>query len=385
MACGVSEGLQQDAEEVVLTPRPYQLPAIEALANTRLGYLVAPAGSGKTIMMALAIKMHEVKACRPLHVVWLAGTKEIVEQGENACKLAGLLGTQEFHCWQGLDRVPDCDMLVIDECHAVAAPCYKRLLRSTLVKKDGQWARRCITLAMSATPVREDGEPIEPIVGPCVYTVDPQVVKDAGGVLPAEVRVIQFDDPEARELAEVEAGRKYRSWMSDEQMSRVLWQSVKHHGIVKNKRRNGEAVRIASQHVGQGDSVIVLVETIEQGKEIADQIDGAEVLHAGIAKGLRSGRVADFRAGKLRCVVATQILDEGADFPIANVLIMARGGRAEGRLIQRAGRVLRPYEGKDRGLIYDFCDRTHGMLTGQFFKRLKIYNKMGYKVDYQKK
>ena len=365
----------------MITPRPYQVNAIEALANCNLGYLKAPAGSGKTYCAAFAIKMRELRELRPLHVVWLAGTRELLDQGKSACDNVGLLGTQEFSCWQGLDRIPDCDILLCDECHGVAAPCYKSLLRTTLVKNNGKWSRRCITWGLSATPLREDEEPIEPIIGPCVYTIPASVVKEAGGVLPGVVKVIEFLDIDAGKLAESFAIREYRSYMNDDQRSRVLFRHVKKHCVTENVKRNFEAVKKATMHIANGDSVIVLVETVEQGKLIADKIEGAEVLHAKVSKKIRSERVERFRSGELSCIVATSLLDEGFDAKIANVLILARCGKATGRTIQRVGRVLRTYEDQTHGLIYDFKDLSHKMIEVQFYRRLKIFKSEGFRIE----
>ena len=55
----------------MINPRPYQTAAIQALANCDLGHIVAPAGSGKTIMVALAIKLAGVRKLRPLSVLWV--------------------------------------------------------------------------------------------------------------------------------------------------------------------------------------------------------------------------------------------------------------------------------------------------------------------------
>jgi superfamily II DNA or RNA helicase len=91
--------------------------------------------------------------------------------------------------------------------------------------------------------------------------------------------------------------------------------------------------------------------------------------------------LAAFKAGEIRVLIATSLADEGFDAPIASVLIMAGCGKALGKMIQRTGRVLRPYPGKSSGIIYDFFDRSHGMLLNQSKRRKKIYLDQGYEVQ----
>ena len=364
--------------------RPYQIKPVEALANTRLGYIEARAGSGKTIMVAMACKFHEVKALKPLHVVWLAGTKEIVEQGKQACDAVGLLGTQEFHCFQGLKEVPECDILVVDECHQVAAPSYKDLLRTTLYKEDGRWKRRCITLGMTATKDRDDGEPIEPIIGPCVYRVDPDEIKKAGGVLPCEVRVVEYGQDRTKEI-EQEASKLYdgrlqwadRNKGTDENWKRCLYRSACQIGILNDPQRDKLIAELVTKH--DGETVLVLVGQVEHGKRIASMIPNAVVFHSGMKQ--RAEKIKLLKAGVIKVAIATQLADQGLDVPIASVLIMAHGGRSWRATIQRTGRILRPHAGKTKGIVYDFKDVSHPMLTAQFWTRVRHYKKIGYGID----
>ena len=75
---------------------------------------------------------------------------------------------------------------------------------------------------------------------------------------------------------------------------------------------------------------------------------------------------------------SSSLADEGLDVPRASVLVLAAGGRSAGKLEQRAGRVLRPFEGKSAGVVHDFLDR--GCLFGhaQARARTKVYEKLGY-------
>lgn len=61
----------------------------------------------------------------------------------------------------------------------------------------------------------------------------------------------------------------------------------------------------------------------------------------------------DFKAGKFTVLSNVALLAEGFDYPACEVMILARPTKSLIRYIQMVGRVLRPFHGKDRGLLLD--------------------------------
>ncbi|MDX1282979.1 DEAD/DEAH box helicase family protein [Shewanella colwelliana] len=61
-----------------------------------------------------------------------------------------------------------------------------------------------------------------------------------------------------------------------------------------------------------------------------------------------------FSKGELECITAIKCLDEGVDVPATRVAYILASTTNPREFIQRRGRVLRQYPGKDKAVIYDF-------------------------------
>lgn len=103
--------------------------------------------------------------------------------------------------------------------------------------------------------------------------------------------------------------------------------------------------------------------------------DGAEaMLAAGIACGVVEGTTpiptrehiySKFRSGDLQVISNCGVLTEGFDAPWASVCAIARPTQSASLYIQMAGRVLRPWKGKDGALVLDFVGNAtrHSLAT----------------------
>jgi superfamily II DNA or RNA helicase len=65
--------------------------------------------------------------------------------------------------------------------------------------------------------------------------------------------------------------------------------------------------------------------------------------------------IRNFASGSLGVLLAIDCLDEGVDIPSARIGIILASSGNEKEFIQRRGRLMRPYEGKQFAEIYDFC------------------------------
>jgi len=361
--------------------RKYQRDAVRAMIAQKRGICVAPAGSGKTVIAAELVGA-AIRRCYDdgnyfPKVVWVAHTREQVDQGKLALDrlaLDGFANTSVF-CYAANPVTIDADILIVDEAHWAGASTVCRLVDDC----------HGFVYGFTATPKREDGVKIEDIIGPILYTVDRQTIEAVGGVIPAEVRVVTFGKKgELEEPVEALAKQYYTSrlqWCDrqtggDEQLKRCQYRAAVNLAIRENEERDSMIAGIVRGHAD--DSVIVLVDTKEHGKRIRSLLSCSRFVASGEKS--RNTNLIDFKNGIIKCVICTSLIDEGFDSPVAGVLVMAGSGKAFGKIIQRTGRVLRPHESKDKGIIYDIHDVGHGMLSAQHWQRRRVYKQAGYRI-----
>lgn len=357
--------------------RPYQTTAVDFLLPRQRGFIVAPAGSGKTIMAANAVS-RKVEAFD--RVVWLANTREQCEQARAAllrCKWSVPL-TIDVHCVAARPDVSGASIIIIDEAHHTPAKTWWNTI-------DGA---DCIIWGFSATPWTGDWERdgvLKAVFGEEGFHVVPRKEVMDGGSITRGIVVVhdldregEFDESIAMLTAEeVVARMKRHPYIPrDEHERRARWQFTAE-AIRANGIRNARITSLANESAG---SVLVLVSTIEHGQALAESISGSLLVHAKLGKKKRAAAIEAFRNGSLRCMIATSLADEGLDVPRASVLVLAAGGRSAGKLEQRAGRVMRPHEGKEFGTVHDFTDRGAGLAHNQFKARARTYKRLGYTI-----
>lgn len=380
--------------------RSYQVAAVDWLRVRKRGAVVAPAGSGKTLIAAgaLAAVLQARTRNGKVHIGWLANTLEQCQQARAA--LAAFhaivdLADVSVRCAAAGADWSACTVLVVDEAHHGAAPGWRKQIESC---QGARWG-------FTATPPDEP-EAKRAFLGLFseVYTVPRESV--SGQIACARVVMLSATDPGLREPIDkgIAAGihgqmKRYGEWMLRQidpdgtkdpvkvqntlhaiLYQRVAWNVAIELGIVGNQARNAAAVAAARRHVEAGDSVLVLVNQIEHGKELAAAIPGACACWSGMGSVRRRVTLQRFAAGEMHCIVATSLADEGLDVPRANVLVLVSGGRSKAKTEQRTGRVLRTFAEKTHGLIYDFTDKQHPMMEKHSQARVALYRKLGYQV-----
>lgn len=415
--------------EIVL--RSYQEEAVDWLSQRKAGMVIAPAGSGKTIIAAAAIARVVGKGERgpkSVKVGWLANTLEQCSQAKAALQsFPGMFPEVEYRirCAAAQTDWSGSDVLVVDECHHASAPTWRQQIESangaaiwgfTATWPEDEEDRQAVSETFSNVLQLDRRQAASGFVNGVVHMLeawDPgreEIISSAierdfksmksraGSFIRRQAYSVELARFCRRQGLPVFSHEKTQNMLSrltgpqrnefERHMdgvadaiirSRVVWQGIINEGIVLNQARNDAAVHAANAHAVDG-GVLVLVNLIDHGQQLADRIPGSVLCHSKMGKKARAQAMDNFSTGSIPALVCTSLADEGLDLPRAGVLVLVSGGKSRTKAEQRTGRVLRKWQDKEAGLVYDFADRHHPTMRRHAESRVKLYRDLGYQI-----
>lgn len=337
--------------------RPHQVAAVAQAEEDERGIIYHPTAAGKTVVMGELAR----RIARPGLV--LVHRKDLLYQAADrfveqfalgkprSQEVVGVIGDGLWHprlltvaTFQTLhlrlkERDPnvidwlrdDIYQVHVDECHHVPAQTYERVLA---MLRSARWR-----FGYSATPWKEgDMETFFKVaswLGSTIHHVAPEVLTEAGRLVPADVFMIRLPGPP---------------------LSYPDWQSAIHFGIVNNGVRNQMIVDLA-HHLDETRTgpTVILVERLAHGQALANML-GTDFVAGDAPTSVRQEAWDALRSRRRNLLVTSKIADEGLDIPPLTYLILAGGGKAQHLTVQRVGRGMRTAEGKDGLFVFDFLD-----------------------------
>lgn len=373
-ACGAPEPIDVSLHADLTDP---QQRALDALIPHDLGVLVAPPGSGKTVI-ACALIAH-----RRLPTLVVVDRQPLVEQwrerlGDHlgmASKEIGQLGggrnrakgTVDIAMAQSLARREDLGeltagygLVIVDECHHVPAVTFERVVRQIPVQ---HW------LGLTATPYRRDH--LEKLITMYCGPERHRMSTDEEEQLRVERTLVTHAT--AHELpGDEELGIQgvFRSLVEDDERTRQICGDV---AAAVEARRN----------------CLVLTQWTEHLERLSHELEGigieTVVMRGGMGKRARAGASADTQTrastGGLALLATGSFLGEGFDLPQLDTLFLAFPLAFKGRIVQYVGRVLRPVSSKSRVEVHDYVDVNVPVLARMQAKRLPAYASLGFPID----
>ena len=342
----------------MFTLRPYQQAAVDAVRDAyRVGFrrplLVAPTGSGKTVMFSYITASAAARGNRTLILVHRA---ELLEQCHRSLESMdvphGLIAsglTPDRHqltqvasvqtLIRRFDRVVPPDLIVVDEAHHATAGAWASVLT--------QWPNARV-LGVTATPQRLDGKGLGTVFD--ILIRGPEV---ADLIEQSFLARPVYYAPKTVDLSglHIVAGDYNRAEVAERMDKPTI---------------TGDAVTHYRKYAN-ASSCIVFCTGLKHAEHVCQAFNAAgyrfAVIDGTLTREERAKRVLDLSAGLLHGLVSVDIVSEGFDLPCVSTAILLRPTASLGLHIQQIGRVLRPAPNKLRAVILDHvgnCQR-HGL------------------------
>jgi len=372
--------------------RDYQKQALDAwIANDKLGIIVLPTGSGKTLIGIKAISLLNT----PTLVI--APTLDLVDQWRSRLKdelgiEVGILGGGEREikaitvstydsAYIHADRLGNkFGLLIFDEVHHLPAEGFRNI---------AEMFASPFRLGLTATFEREDGlhTELNRLVGGKVF--EKRVVDLVGEHLsPFRLEKIAVelttDEKEEYDLNR----RSFSDYLTRCNLSvrnpadfqKLVMRSGRDPQARNALLARNKAREIAFNSISKMEALSEILKRHDEGRififtehnKLVHRIS-REFLIPSItyktASKERSETLDRFRSGAYRAVVTSRVLDEGIDVPDADVGIILSGTGSERAFIQRLGRILRKKDGKEAVLYEIVSAKTSEVNTARKRKR----------------
>jgi len=358
-----------------LVPRPGQADVIEAalsmLKSKGSGLIVAPCGSGKTVIGSEVALRAGYSTCILVHKDFLA------QQWEEAFRmlLPGVIigRLKRDQCDTGITHqvvlastqsvtnhrreyspefYSSFGLVIADEIHRYGAEIWQQAitkfsarlrlgLTATAYRSDGMW--QVITDHFGSSVVELHGQTLIPIIYP------------------------------VRTTARSHLNLGTQPWLTKTMRRAKLVTE-----LCDNESRNEVVVRNLKKAYDAKRRVLVISERRKQLSWIADRLLYYGISDVGSYVGGMKQSVLDESATKQIILTTYQMAKEGLDIPDLDVLIMAS---PQAHIQQTVGRILRIREGKRTPVVVDFIDSEVPELGGLWFSRRKEYEALGYEIQ----
>lgn len=353
-----------------MKPYPFQQEIIEqARVLIRGGckklIIQAPTGAGKTVIASEIIRSAQEKGKLNntiVKCVFLVHRQELVRQvywtlyplcDGNLGRIQTKHSEQYHHPLQvgmittikspkRIDRWVDwgANLIIVDECHHARAETWQ----STLDKLTENGA---VLIGLSATPARLDGKGLGDVFDEIVFGPSVSELIESGHLSPYKI----FSSPDGYDLTNVKIS------MGDYQKSDLETQAL-------GSKRVRNVVELWNRYAA-GKSTIFFGVSVKHSQLVAQRFNEAGISAAHIDgttnSSMRDKLIRDFEKGDIQVLCNVGLISEGFDMPKVHVVIDDAPTLSLTLYMQRAGRVLRPEEGKV-AILLDLAGnyRIHG-------------------------
>jgi len=363
--------------------RPYQYDAVMSMSKHDEGVLVAPAGSGKTVIGISILPLYG------LPMLWLTHTGPLVDQVIDRVNFflpslkeddIGILGRGKWKIGNLftvgmvqtlIRRVPqlhklrnEFGIIILDEAHHCPASTFMQVIGCFNPNK---------MFGLTATPYRRDKlqNLMFQTLGEEIVRIPIEEVEKYGGAMRPTVKYKAFKHPRMVDGSNVGA---------------IMTQN-----IMPNDKRNHMIVGDVLREATKGNICIVLSNRKKHCEILYDLIsigwDKTSIATGNYSKNYVAEQIQKLNNGETTVLVCTdQLLGEGFDYAPLNRAFLGAPFRSETKCEQIIGRIQRPAPGKKDALVYDYVDVNIGVIQNQFYSRSGVcrystYERLGVNIE----
>lgn len=324
------------------TPYADQNEALEKALRYSSGVITMPTGTGKSLVIALIAARFNLKTL--IVVPNLEIKHQLIRGLKDALTDISKITVENIDA-KYLQTSKGYDVLIIDEAHHVAASTYQRLNKTA-------WKGIYYRLFLTATPFRNNDEEtllFEGIAGSVIHRLSYANAVKRGYIVPVEAYYIE----------------------SPKQITDAYtWQQVYKELVINNDARNTLLAALIASLQGVGASTLILVKEIAHGA-LLSELTGVAFAN-GQDEETRS-YIHQFNSGKIKCLIGTEgVLSEGVDTKPCEFVVIAALGKAKSAFMQKVGRAVRTYPGKESAKVILIKDNSHKFTKAHFKAQCKI-------------
>lgn len=231
------------------------------------------------------------------------------------------------------------NVVAVDECHLAGSKTYQGVLKAVPAP---------VRIFVSGTPFDSDAIVNKMVAiglsGPERFSISKRELMDKGVSLECKIHMHLCYEPNVAPFEKKEGDTK------------AFYDHVLEERIIRSARRVTMMQEIIDNYPG---STLIAVKFVEHGQLLSSCLQliynkSITFVHGSDPE--REQKIQDFTDGKIKILISTNILREGANIPrIANI-INAMGGKAKGELKQWMGRGERLFEDMTEFNMHDFYD-----------------------------
>lgn len=370
----------------LFTLRDYQDEGLKALFNSYIGskpffrgVFAQATNAGKTLLAGGVFQAYEFE----IPVLYLVNRQHIYEQAKKELEemfpnKIGYIG-KDGQLWRPFTiamvktlgnslpkfakAIAQVGIVIVDECHMAGSKTFEKVLNKLINVP--------IRIGMSGTPFRHKdknkNEKILGFFGPVISSITNKELIDKGHSAPITVGIYkgndEFDFP--------------KDYPSEETF-----------GIIENHKRNLRILkRVDKQIEKQRLPLMVVTKRVAHCELLYELIKErypnipCNFLHVNVKGKDRTKRLKQFKVGKLKILVSTQLIKEGSNLPLMKSMIIAGGGDSAINTLQLVGRLLRTHKTKSKVILNDFFDKG-SYLRKHSKHRIREYKNQGFKIKF---